>query len=123
MFRGSRAEKVAEWTNRLRRFEESGQTVADFCVGEGVSQPSFYHWKKKFRESGMTTAVPGKASNGFRPVMVTPSTLPAARQSSMNRNMHKTFCVNLNMIFTSLVESVMATAPFPPELPYGKKAG
>ena len=83
MSRGSRAEKVAEWTNRLRRFEESGQTVTDFCVGEGVSQPSFYHWKKKLRESGTTTAVPGKASNGFRPVMVTPSTLPAARQKTI----------------------------------------
>ena len=49
--------------------------------------------------------------------------LPAARGGSMNSNMLKTFCVNLNMIFTSLVESVMATGPGPPEGQYGKKAG
>ena len=37
--------------------------------------------------------------------------LPAARHSSMNSNIPKTFCVNLNMIFTSLIESVMAIGP------------
>ena len=25
-------------------------TVAQFCLSEGVSQPSFYQWKKKLRE-------------------------------------------------------------------------
>jgi hypothetical protein len=85
MSRGSRAEKVAEWTNRLRRFEESGQTVRDFCVGERVSQPSFYHWKKKLRESKATTAVPATAPNGFRPVMVSPSTLPSTRRETIVR--------------------------------------
>jgi transposase-like protein len=85
MSRGSGAEKVAEWTNRLRRFEESGQTVTEFCLGEGVSQPSFYYWKKKLRESGATTAVPVTAPNGFRPVMVSPSTLPSARRETIVR--------------------------------------
>ena len=35
---------------RLRRFASSQMTVAQFCLSEGVSQPSYYYWKKKLRE-------------------------------------------------------------------------
>jgi hypothetical protein len=34
------------WSQRLRRFEQGPWTVAAFCRKEGVSVPSFYHWKK-----------------------------------------------------------------------------
>jgi transposase-like protein len=50
MSRGSNPEKLREWTERFERFAKSQQTVARFCGSEGVSQPSFYQWKKKFRE-------------------------------------------------------------------------
>ncbi len=49
MLRDSRLEKLQEWTSRLERFAVSGQTVVGFCHEEGVSVPSFYHWKKKLR--------------------------------------------------------------------------
>ena len=38
--------KVQQWSERLSRFGDSGQTVAEFCRAERVSQPSFYQWKK-----------------------------------------------------------------------------
>jgi len=52
MPRGSNPIKVQQWTERLVRerlvrFDQSSQTVAQFCQNEGVSQPSFYQWKKK----------------------------------------------------------------------------
>ncbi len=47
MSRGSHLEKLNEWTDRLKRFAKSQQTVSVFCRNEGVSEPSFYHWKKK----------------------------------------------------------------------------
>lgn len=34
------------WSQRLRRFEQGHWTVTAFCQREGVSVPSFYHWKK-----------------------------------------------------------------------------
>jgi hypothetical protein len=37
------------WTERLRRFEQAQMTVAQFCASEGVSQPSFYKWKRRLR--------------------------------------------------------------------------
>ena len=46
MLRVSDPVKVEQWSERLRRFGESGQTVADFCRAECVSQASFYRWKK-----------------------------------------------------------------------------
>jgi len=39
--------KLQEWMERIDRFRNSSQSVARFCAGENVSQPSFYHWKKK----------------------------------------------------------------------------
>ena len=47
MSRGSTPEKVKEWLGRQKRFDKSQQTVSVFCRNEGVSEPSFYHWKKK----------------------------------------------------------------------------
>ena len=51
MSRGSNPKKAEEWTSRLDRFAESSQTVAALCRSEGVSVPSFYHWKKKLLPS------------------------------------------------------------------------
>ncbi len=46
----SRSETAKLWQERLRRFDRSQMTVAQFCLNEGVSQPSYYQWKKKLRE-------------------------------------------------------------------------
>ena len=35
------------WAERLQRFGQSDMTVAQFCAAEGVSQPSYYHWRRK----------------------------------------------------------------------------
>ena len=45
----SRAEKVAEWQERMARFHRSGTSIAQFCYDEGVSTPSFYVWRRKLR--------------------------------------------------------------------------
>lgn len=46
----TRSETAKLWQVRLRRFDRSQATVAQFCLVEGISQPSFYHWKKKLRQ-------------------------------------------------------------------------
>ena len=80
MSRGLSPEKMEEWTGRLRRFEQSNQTVARFCQDEGVSQPSFYSWKKKLREFS-----PASGRSQFQPVHVTSSSLGTARQETIVR--------------------------------------
>jgi transposase-like protein len=46
--RSSGAEAV--WRKRLARFEGGDLTVAEFCRREGVSEPSFYQWRKRLRQ-------------------------------------------------------------------------
>ena len=69
MLRGSNPVKAQEWTDRLLRFQNSGVTVARFCEGEGVSAPSFYHWKRKLRDRlppQSPAAKPGRAAQAKR---------------------------------------------------------
>lgn len=66
MPRGSRPEKVKEWKSRLVRFAESKQTVAEFCRQEGVSDASFYLWKKKLRATRETSARTTRQAVGER---------------------------------------------------------
>jgi hypothetical protein len=59
-----------QWAERLERFRRSGQTVAQFCAAEGVSEPSFYVWRRTLAAEAVApppTVVP---------IRVTPS--PAA---------------------------------------------
>ena len=59
MERGARAAKVERWTERLERYENSEQTVAEFCQEEGVAVSSFYRWKNQFaNELGGSYAKP-----------------------------------------------------------------
>ena len=73
--------KQREWSDRFQRFGRSSQTVADFCRAEGVSQPSFYVWKRRLAGSGRASvkrrqrsASPANSRNGFRSVVITPAT-------------------------------------------------
>ncbi len=50
MARRKSAEKAARWQEMVRRQEESGVSVRQFCITEGLSEPSFYAWRKKLRE-------------------------------------------------------------------------
>lgn len=63
-------QKRREWVERLRRYQASGLTVAQFCVEEGVSVPSFYQWRRKLRDA--TAAEPrAKEPGAFQPLHVT----------------------------------------------------
>lgn len=51
------------WSERLRRYMNSGLTVASFCRRERVSVPSFYYWRRKLRAIGSKS---GDGSGGGR---------------------------------------------------------
>ncbi|MFN9881265.1 MAG: IS66 family insertion sequence element accessory protein TnpA, partial [Planctomycetota bacterium] len=42
----TRVGKVAEWKRRLRRYERTELTVAEFCRREGISVSSLYQWMR-----------------------------------------------------------------------------
>lgn len=72
---GSRRERAAVWRERLRRYEDSEQTVAEFCHAEGVSVASFYQWRRRFAQPSKRSPVSQSSS---RRSTTTPS--PAFQQ-------------------------------------------
>ena len=50
MTAGGGGERRAQWRERLRHFERSGQSVAAFCEAEGVSAWALYYWRRRLQE-------------------------------------------------------------------------
>jgi hypothetical protein len=44
--------KIDEWRERLAEQERSALTVKQFCQERGITQWSFYAWRKRLREEG-----------------------------------------------------------------------
>jgi Transposase len=42
--------KVGEWAERIAAQQRSGISVKQFCKEQGVSEYSFYAWRKRLRE-------------------------------------------------------------------------
>jgi len=43
------------WRQLLHQWQHSGQTVRDFCAQHGVSQPSFYAWRRTIAQRDQRT--------------------------------------------------------------------
>lgn len=41
------AEVAERWRERLARFRKLGCSITAFCLREGISQPSFFHWRRR----------------------------------------------------------------------------
>jgi transposase-like protein len=72
----------AVWRERLARFDKCNLTVAEFCRREGVSDPSFYQWRRRLQSAnGKAKQRPTSGSSGasqsgsFAPVLVTGSAM------------------------------------------------
>ena len=80
---GRKQKRSAEsvWRDRLARFRKSNLTVAEFCQQEGVSDPSFYQWRKRFGQGDVRSkqlrrfSAPKAAQPPFVPVAVPSSAL------------------------------------------------
>jgi len=75
MNKSARIANRQAWIERLKRFAQANQTVAQFCQIEGVSVPSFYNWRKKIRPENDSLTIPPT----FLPVELaaTPKAQPA----------------------------------------------
>ncbi len=77
------------WEELVRGWQESGQSVRDFCGAEGLRESAFHYWRRRLegrkRSSGSTGQRPSKASRqsssaccgspSFLPVRVLESTV------------------------------------------------
>jgi hypothetical protein len=67
--------KEAFWRRMLARWQRSGQTGRDFCRVAGLSEPSFYAWRRELarRDAARKPATRPR----FLPVRVLPDPAPA----------------------------------------------
>jgi hypothetical protein len=65
MGRPANQAKALDWQQRLGRFEASNLTVAQFCARERVAVPTFWYWRRKCADIGVSF---GPSESAFTPV-------------------------------------------------------
>ena len=71
MARQPDASKQQRWLDLMRRWQQSRLTVSAFCARYGLTQASFYFWRRVLRERGLLHEPPARS----QPVVPAP---PAA---------------------------------------------
>jgi len=49
MARKKSGEKESRWREIVERQAKSGMSVRSFCASDGISEPSFYAWRRKLQ--------------------------------------------------------------------------
>jgi transposase-like protein len=101
------AEKVSFWRLAVAEFAASGMTVRAFCAREGLSEPSFYGWRRKLRQQASAArAQPSPAANA--PALI-PVAVVAAADATASRH-------PLGAPLLELVTPGGFTLRFPPDI-------
>ena len=58
------------WRQVLKRFAGGGQSIRGFCESHGLSQPSFYSWRRRLADADAAWASPRTSRPAFVPVHV-----------------------------------------------------
>jgi transposase len=71
-------QKERFWRDHLKRWQNSGLTIRDYCARHRVAEPSFYGWRRTLAQRGLDAeAAAVELPVTFVPVEVQPD-LPAA---------------------------------------------
>lgn len=63
-------DKEKLWRKTLKEHAASGQNVRAFCAARGLSEPSFYSWRRAIAQRGRQTMVSRAAAKPKRPTFV-----------------------------------------------------
>ena len=75
MAHGPDLHKERHWLGLIRRWQRSQLTAREFCERLGLSEPSFYAWRRTLKERGLWS--PGSATRQpEKPEKPTPRFLP-----------------------------------------------
>lgn len=67
------------WRDRVARWKASGLSVRAFCRAEGLSEPSFYSWRRTIAERDAAIAA-APSTPAFVPLHVVSPASPPARE-------------------------------------------
>ena len=65
------------WRRLLRLWQNSGWTIRAFCAEHGVSEASFFAWRRTIAERDQEQAARPEAAAAFVPLRVVPTPEPA----------------------------------------------
>ncbi|MEM6468063.1 MAG: transposase [Planctomycetota bacterium] len=54
------AEKEAFWRMAMEEHRHSGLTIKEFCKQQGISEPSFYAWRRELKKRDAQEQTPGE---------------------------------------------------------------
>ncbi len=64
--------KEERWRRAMIRHRASGLSIRAFCEREGLSEPSFYQWRRELARRDRQTVRSGRPGMAFVPVRVLP---------------------------------------------------
>jgi transposase-like protein len=67
--RGTRGEVRDRWRKRLARWRRLGCSITEFCEREGISQPSFFKWRRRLADERSSLDRP-RVGPAFVPIEV-----------------------------------------------------
>ena len=75
MWTGKRRDPKVEhrWRNLIDQWKRSGVSVSAFCIDQGVSESSFYAWKRELAARARAATATTPPTPTFIPVRVAPS--------------------------------------------------
>ena len=88
------------WRDRLARYRKCSLTVKEFCRQEGVSDPSFYQWRKRLGIGHQGAKQTRRSGDGSTKAIKSPPFMPVKVSSSKD-------------IPSSLFSSVVAEVELP----------
>lgn len=88
------------WRLVISRWRRSGLSVREFCRSEGVSEPSFYVWRRKLEAPKAETSR-GSDGPAFLPVQVVADTLAPAPTAGIEVVLTNGRCVRVAPGFDS----------------------
>lgn len=102
-----RHEREQFWRDLIVRQQRSGQSIAAFCRTQGVSQPSFFSWRKRLRLH--------RAPSAFVPVQIDLSSSPLAHPAPIEIVLRSGTCVRVSHgCDRQMLETVLAVLEPPP---------
>ena len=82
----TRAYRLNQWTEIVRQYRSSGQTVAAFCKEKSLNPKSYYYWLRLVREAACE-ALPAIANNKSMivPLTLRESTVPPSEPAGNSK--------------------------------------
>ena len=74
-------EKERFWRDAIRQQRRSGRSIRDYCRDQGLSEPSFYGWRRELVRRGVRRAKRAPRRAAKRPAFVSVTLAPGGASS------------------------------------------